>query len=1184
MSRPPNSTGSSSSNHGRRASTHSIGVSYAYGAPSVGSPGPPSGRSGAALSARGSGAHASPSNAGDDAPSVISGSTALGEEEGEATAGRPRESAAVRYQRIKQRTKDTGQPFLAKETPPDGSIGKVAKSLSSNGRNDTSVNIATAFREATRGNGGVVQGQRRGFETQEEHEDDQRMDEADDGGKETHVAGPASGEGMSKKRKKRTSKDPTFKPTGEELSTDEELGEGLARGKAKRSRVTATAGESPSPVLVKIRLPGDEHQPSPAPNSAKKASSRRKSGDPTYRPTATSDAETESEESDYARRKRKGKGRASGGGTNAIPIGRRDGEVWYGKKRKGRKGARRSGDGVEGEEDELEGESMDQDLGGHDEITFDLPDDDDAPASTSFFLRPKSPSPSAPNQSVESSPAGHTPFSFSMKNVQPDPAFDSFDRTLNSRRSESFDDSGVRGSSYDYSEEERIVAALEREKAAASSAANARAGASGVRNRYRVGPPPSREPDLGDIQEEEELKRGSLGRSVGLALRPVWSFLSGTWQALQNPLLDWSKIAKAAGLALALLSLLIFLSTRPTTAPAPITSHHRSFTDYIPFYPSQSSYSTPSLPAESIEELVARLSILEKAMGQLSTISEAERTRAERDRKRVGKISDQVSDLEESLESERKRATKALEASDKSSAKEAAEIERSVRDIRDVLEQLGGRVKALAGERETDQDDIKRLQSGVASVGKDIASLGSKVAQVSKDLEAGLDAERISKIALEAIEARLPSRLAVRLDSRGKLEIDPAFWKHLRDAFAEKKDVDALVSDKVANEVAKRGAKSAGSSPPPVVVTKEPSWDDFLSANEVSLRSWVSSDINNRVGSDAIVSRRTFLDLLHREIKTLKVDFEAKSNENVQKIGQELLDKVAKQEQMRKEGGIASHLNPFSRGSASQQGTPSQITIKSTDGQNISAIISSLVDSALLRYSKDVLARPDYALYTSGGRVIPSLTSPTYEARPLGLTPKLLSWASGSGSTPGRPPVTALHPDNSLGSCWPFAGTQGQLGILLSRPVVPSDVTIEHVSVDIALDGDVSSAPKDFEVWGVVEGRADIERLAEYRSQEFELRRKAVEEGQDVEEEEMTSLPLSPKHMLLVAGQYDISAAQPIQTFPVQAAARQLGIPVGVVVVKFLSNHGESHYTCIYRVRLSGLSEAASAAATSSSN
>lgn len=604
-------------------------------------------------------------------------------------------------------------------------------------------------------------------------------------------------------------------------------------------------------------------------------------------------------------------------------------------------------------------------------------------------------------------------------------------------------------------------------------------------------------------------------------------------------------------------------SFQPSSTPQ-TPSTGRSFADYIPLYFSKPTYAIPDLPAQSLEQLVNRLSMLEKAMGQLSSISEGERARAERDRKLVGKITDQVFDLETSLDTERKRATKALQGSDSANAKEAREIEKTVVDLRGVLDGLVDRVKVLSSDRQADASDIAKLQHGVEAVGKDIASLGTKVAQVSMDVQAGVDAERISKIALEAIEARLPSKLAVRLDSNGKMEIDPAFWKHLRDAFAEKKDVDALVSSKVAAELAKRPIASGSYSapPPPVVVTKEPSWEDFLVANEASLRSWVNSDINSRVGSDAIVSRKTFLDILHREIKTLKVDFEAKSNENVQKIGQELLEKVAKQEAMKKRPAAAP----------AQPQQPGVLTIKSADGKDISSVITSIVDSALLRYSKDVLARPDYALAISGGHVIPVLTSSTYVVKPAGLVPKLVSWVTASGPTPGNSPITALIPGLQ---CWPFPGQEGNLGILLSRRVVPSDITLEHISRDIAPDADVSSAPKDFEVWGVVEGREEFNHLLEFRREQAASKSRGREAGEEIDDnEEITSVPSSPQHMLLVAGQYDVTSPSPVQTFPVVSSARQLGIPVSIVLVKFLSNNGNPAFTCVYRVRVHGASEA----------
>ena len=393
--------------------------------------------------------------------------------------------------------------------------------------------------------------------------------------------------------------------------------------------------------------------------------------------------------------------------------------------------------------------------------------------------------------------------------------------------------------------------------------------------------------------------------------------------------------------------------------------------------------------------------------------------------------------------------------------------------------------------------------------------------------------------------------MAVKLDPKsGKLDIDPKFWNHLKAAFVDKKELEQSVDRKLSQY------RPTGTAPSAVV----PTWNEFLTANEDSLKSWINSDIDGRVGSDAIVSRRTFLDMLRREIKALKVDFETKANENVQQIGEELLRKVATQAKMDREA------HPIVV-------APTTPVLVDSAGHNITELIGALVDSALLRYSKDILARPDYALYTSGGRVIPHLTSRTYEAQPIGRISKLFGWVPGTTRMTGRPPVTALHPDNSLGSCWPFAGSNGQLGILLSRRVVPSEITIEHASIDVALDGDAQSAPKEFELWGVVEMEEDIARLEEYRQEQNRLRESDPSLLLDTELESTASLPPTPNHILLAAGTYDITSVSPLQTFPVTETARQLAIPISIVVLKLLSNHGHSHYTCIYRVRVGGAVE-----------
>lgn len=585
-----------------------------------------------------------------------------------------------------------------------------------------------------------------------------------------------------------------------------------------------------------------------------------------------------------------------------------------------------------------------------------------------------------------------------------------------------------------------------------------------------------------------------------------------------------------------------------------------------PFGSSPTEFTAPAAPANSIIELANRLAVLEGAVGDLSSISHSERTASKADRHLLTQLNQQITTLETALARERENAARALSSRSAGHTKEAKELERTLKTVRGDLDSVVSRVRGLSDDRQADAKELQHLHATVQHVSKDIAALGSRVSQVAKDVQNGVDAERISAIALEAIEARLPDKMAVRIDASGKPEVDPAFWQYLRAAFVDKKDVEQVIATQMA-----KLPRDASTAPPQL------SWNDFISANEASLRDWISSDLSTRAGSDAIITKRTFLDMLRREIKLLKADFETKANENVEKIGQEILNKVVKQDEMRKKDSLASHLNPFHRPSS---GSPQQdVTIKTADGQNVSAIVSSLVDAALLRYSKDVLARPDYALFTAGARVIRSLTSTTYEPHPVGAGRRALAWVTGTHAPRGRPPVTALHPDNSPGACWPFEGQQGQLGIHLSRRVVPSDITIEHASVDVALDGEVASAPREFELWGVVESAEDMRKLAEYRRHEHEARKAAAEatDGEhDLDDILPASIPPTPNHILIANGVYDATSSSPLQTFPVTPAARQLGIPVEVVVLRILSNYGEKQYTCLYRVRVSGTTEAMS--------
>lgn len=257
------------------------------------------------------------------------------------------------------------------------------------------------------------------------------------------------------------------------------------------------------------------------------------------------------------------------------------------------------------------------------------------------------------------------------------------------------------------------------------------------------------------------------------------------------------------------------------------------------------------------------------------------------------------------------------------------------------------------------------------------------------------------------------------------------------------------------------------------------------------------------------------------------------------------------------------------------------VTIKASDGQDVSGLIDTLVESAVSRASRDRIGRADYAMYSSGASVIPSLTSTTYEVKPHGFTNKFLGIFTGQGTAVGRPPVTALNHENHNGHCWPFEGTQGQLGVLLAFPTRVTEVTIDHVAKEVATD--MRSAPRRMEVWALVEGAENLEKLRAWQERREERRVQAElldpsslssfdNDSDDLleEDEYPKTLPSNAPFLRLASFTYNAHSSSDIQTFPVRPSVRALEVDFGIVVLVVKSNWGRDEYTCLYRFRVHG--------------
>nr|ODN77334.1 hypothetical protein L203_06274 [Cryptococcus depauperatus CBS 7841] len=368
---------------------------------------------------------------------------------------------------------------------------------------------------------------------------------------------------------------------------------------------------------------------------------------------------------------------------------------------------------------------------------------------------------------------------------------------------------------------------------------------------------------------------------------------------------------------------------------------------------------------------------------------------------------------------------------------------------------------------------------------KEISELKGRMGRVEQSVQAVLDDGRLVSV----LERVLPPYMPVRKDERGELHVEPIFWAEMKKVMLGKGEIETIV---------KRLIGEAGNT---TKKEKQPA----LTIDEKKVEEWMDKAFDKRVHQSHWVSKDLFTDML---------------NKKLQEFNQEL------------------HVR--------RQSSPSTVTIKSSKGDDLTSFFNSLIDTALLKYSKDTLARTDYALFTAGARVIPHLTSDTLTLR---TASSLGKWAWGSKDVQGRPPATALHPDISVGSCWPFRGQEGSLGVMLVDRIVIGDVTIEHAPKDLAVD--VTTAPRTIKVLGLVDYDAGKDKLADYW---------ATVMNDSVSEEDKDYLPLG-------SFTYDPSAQSHIQTFPVPPDVVDLGISVGVVVFKIESNWG-GDFTCLYRIRV----------------
>jgi Sad1 / UNC-like C-terminal len=213
----------------------------------------------------------------------------------------------------------------------------------------------------------------------------------------------------------------------------------------------------------------------------------------------------------------------------------------------------------------------------------------------------------------------------------------------------------------------------------------------------------------------------------------------------------------------------------------------------------------------------------------------------------------------------------------------------------------------------------------------------------------------------------------------------------------------------------------------------------------------------------------------------------------------------------------------------------------------------------------DMIGRRDFALYSAGADIVPSLTSPVPSLPPT-FRSRMSKWMWGYDLSFSRtnPPTIALDPDINVGSCWEIPGSAGHLGISLVEDANISAITLDHCPAPLASLAQMQQAPRGLVVWGLLTLPVD---MLSVNNQPFPPRLCNSTCFHPAITNPTTSASPSDYFVQLAEASYNVSAPFHIQTFPVDEYLR--GTSFRTLVLQIISNWG-ANTTCLYRVRVHG--------------
>ncbi|KAL6611563.1 UNC-like C-terminal-domain-containing protein [Neocallimastix sp. 'constans'] len=404
----------------------------------------------------------------------------------------------------------------------------------------------------------------------------------------------------------------------------------------------------------------------------------------------------------------------------------------------------------------------------------------------------------------------------------------------------------------------------------------------------------------------------------------------------------------------------------------------------------------------------------------------------------------------------------------------------------------------INSKQKQDIQNLKHLSSNIEVNFNDLKTNVEDFNQILQQVETKIDMDKDQQInklkkSLEPLlKKTIPNIMIAKINPvTQSIEFDERFWRYLSKNFLTIDSLKTLIkSHDDALEEMNRRSK-----------LNIPTWDDFIESNRQMLENYISNEFQEQLHQgDIIISKDDVIALVQSEFHH-----------------------------------YLSNLN--------------------TSIPELHDAIKGYIEQALEKYSIDINTKPDYALESSGAQIISSFTSESYHRYPDGTLAK--AWANIfgiSGVLLGKSPLVALQPDTHAGNCWAMNGNHGYLTIQLSKPIIPSHITIEHMSQEESVpDSLLNSAPKEIEVYGITNPVAIEKMTSNNHGQSLSL-------SSSPYAIHLTSIVFDPRDNFII-------------TEPVSNEAKiklQSSTPIQIIQFQIISNWGEPRYTCIYRVRVHG--------------